>query len=59
MTCMARDTSWQSAKTGTSGTSETNGTSFCVGECPHAGDWECSYAGEWDLFLCEGVSPRG
>ena len=35
MICMARDTSWQSAKTGTSGTTETNGTSFCEGDCPH------------------------
>ena len=29
MTCMARDTSWQSAKIGTTG------TIFCAGDCPY------------------------
>ena len=43
MTCMARDTSWQSAKIGTSGTTETSGTFFCVGECPYAGDGACPH----------------
>ena len=54
MTYMARDTSWQSAKTGTPGPPRPPGRSFVrgsvptrvrghKGECPHAGDGACPH----------------